>query len=134
MILRQSGLKNFKKNYIIINQVTKIKNVGVTLKIVENEEELGLVASPQTVPVTFTVSSPRLDAVVSSLAGTSRSRAEELITNGLVFVNSFEVVKSTFKINTQDVITIRGVGRFVIKDMGGFSKKGREIIKAEKFV
>ena len=118
----------------LITQVTKIKNVGVRLKTIEDERELILVSSPKTQPLSITVSSPRLDAVVSGLAGLGRGKAEELIKNGLVFVNSFEVLKGTVKVTTQDVITIRGVGRFVIREMGCFSKKGREIIKAEKYV
>lgn len=118
----------------LINQITKIKNIGVKIKVVENfspELTLPVFAKKE---IVFTVSSARLDAVLNGLTGCKRSRAEELITDGLVFVNSFEALKSTAKIKVGDKISVRGKGKFVIKSMGNYSKKGREIITADKYI
>ncbi len=118
----------------LVSEVKKIKNMGVELKILPNLASAGEVLAPKTQEVSFTVSSPRLDAVISSLVGISRKSAEEIIADGLVLVNSLVVSKPTLKIKTGDKITVRKKGKFVIKNMGQFSKKGREIIVAEKYI
>ena len=81
-----------------------------------------------------TVSSPRLDGVVAELAGCSRGSAEELITSGRVSVNHMTVEKPSYTVETGDVISVRGKGKFKVEDMGGISRKGRVIIKYGRYV
>ena len=75
-----------------------------------------------------------MDNFVSELAKCSRTRAEEIIIEQRVFINSVVVDKNSKKINEGDIITIRGKGRFYIKELLGQTKSGRTIIKVEKFV
>lgn len=80
------------------------------------------------------VASMRLDNIVSELIKTSRTKSEETIRQQRVFVN-YEVVEKVSKsINIGDKITIRGKGKFEIKEQIGNTKKGRIIIKAEKYM
>ena len=51
-----------------------------------------------------------------------------------VFVNFQCETKKTKQIKPGDMITIRGKGRFFIKELLGQTKSGRTIIKIEKFV
>ena len=115
-------------------QITKIGRVGVTIKIIDANSIDDFFNAPKTIPLNFTVSSFRLDAVLSGLVGCSRTKAENYIKEGLVFVNSFEVTKVTKVIKVGDFITLRGTGKFLITDCNGVSKKGREIITAEKYI
>lgn len=115
-------------------QIDKIKNVGVKIKIIDDLSTLNIENIQKSVPLSFTVSSARLDAVVSGLTGKSRSESEQLISNGFVFVNSFEVTKTTKKILKGDIITVRKIGKFKVSETGNFSKKGREIITALKYI
>ncbi len=118
----------------LVEQIKKIGRVGVTVqRLTAKEIELTL-PPPKKEPISFTVSSPRLDAVVAGLTGCSRSKVDEWIENGLVFVNSFAVYKTTGKIQAGDTVTIRKIGKFIIVKTGSFSKKGREIILAEKYI
>ena len=117
-----------------IEQISKIKNVGVTLARIDNIGSLELINNPKTEEITFTVSSLRIDAVVSALTGMGRSKSEQFIEDGLVFVNSFEVKKITKKVNKDDVITVRRFGKFRITQTGNVSKKGREIVSVEKYI
>jgi RNA-binding protein YlmH len=117
-----------------VSQIDKIKNVGVSVKLLEGINNLELERIQKTVDISFTVSTPRLDAVVSALTEKSRSVSEKLITDGLVFVNSFEVTKTTKRIQNGDIITVRKIGKFKITSVGNFSKKGREIISAQKYI
>lgn len=118
----------------IAQQVTKIGRVGVKVEVTMPQEAVKSFNSPLTQSITFTVSSPRIDAVLSALTGCSRTKAEQLIKDGLVFVNSVAVTKSTKQVMVNDKITLRGTGKFVITGSGNYSKKGREIITAQKYI
>ncbi|MBP3581070.1 MAG: hypothetical protein J6K12_07485 [Clostridia bacterium] len=72
-----------------------------------------------------TVASDRLDCIVSLCTGVSREKAKLMITSGNVNVNHFEQLKVDLPVLEEDVLSIRGYGRFVIKEHGGLTKKGR---------
>lgn len=118
----------------IATQITKIGRVGVKTEVLPFYDAAKTFSAPVTQSVTFTVSSPRIDAVLSALTGCSRTKAEQFIKDGLVFINSVMITKSTKLISVNDKITLRGTGKFLITDSGNYSKKGREIITAEKYI
>ena len=80
------------------------------------------------------VPSLRLDNIVSDLARTSRSKAKQIIEQERVFVNGQNETKLSKQIKLNDVITIRGKGRFVIKEFEGTTRSGRQVIVIEKYV
>lgn len=118
----------------LLDQITKIGRVGVSISEIDSSELSTFLPQAKTTSVNFTVSSLRLDAVLSGLTGCSRSKAETYIKDGLVFVNSFLVNKSTKLVKVNDFITLRGTGKFLITDCNGVSKKGRLFVKAEKYI
>ena len=120
--------------YYIAEQITKIGRVGVKAELLVPSVVASEFEAPVTQSVTFTVASPRIDAVLSALTGYSRAKAEQVIKDGLVFVNSLSVTKPTKQVAVNDKITLRGTGKFVITGSGNYSKKGREIITAEKYL
>lgn len=81
-----------------------------------------------------TVASNRLDCVVSALVSCSRATAVTLITDGDVAVNSTGCKKATKTIESGDRITVRHKGRFEIISLDERSKKGRIILKYNKFI
>ena len=80
------------------------------------------------------VPSLRLDNIVSDLARTSRSKAAEIIAQERVFVNGKCETKLSKQIKKEDIITIRGKGRFVVKDFTGTTRSGRTVVLIEKYV
>ncbi len=84
--------------------------------------------------VDIIVPSLRLDSIVSDLAKTSRSKAVEILAQERVFVNGQNETKPSKIIKIGDIITIRGKGRFVIKEMKGNTRSGRNILLVEKYV
>lgn len=80
------------------------------------------------------VPSLRLDNFVSDLARTSRSKAVQMIDSERVFINGQNETKSSKQVKLGDVITIRGKGRFVVKELGGSTRSGRTVVKIEKYV
>jgi len=78
---------------------------------------------------TATVSSLRLDAVLSAMLHVSRGIAAELIEAGRVEINHLPVEKPHAPVYEQDVFTVRGKGRFRLTALPGKSKKDRSIIE-----
>lgn len=84
--------------------------------------------------ISIIVPSLRLDNIVSDLARTSRNKAVEILKQERVFVNGQNEIKPSKNVKLQDVITIRGKGRFVIKEFSGTTRSGRTVVIVEKFV
>ena len=76
-----------------------------------------------------TVASLRLDNVISSAFGISRSRAAEAIKKGIVFVNNIECLKVDKDVTEGDKLVLRGKGKAYLTEIGGTSRKGRIYVK-----
>lgn len=125
ILVSKDILKFLQNNLIQLTRFQKSKIEEINLKDlrkVEINKEI----------ITITVSSMRLDNIVSELAKCSRSKAIELLAQERVFVNFEVVTKQTKEIKIGDRITIRGKGRFEIKEVIGNTKKGKFILKVEK--
>ena len=86
-----------------------------------------------------TVASPRLDAVVSELARTSRESAKGLIHEGLVEHNYFTASESDREVANGDIISIRKSsgtkgGKFIVDNLDERSSKGRIKLAARRFI
>lgn len=85
-------------------------------------------------PVTDTVASPRADAVVAALANLSRERAQSLFREERVEID-YEVEKRPDRaVDEGTVLTIRGVGKFIIRSLGEQTKKGRYRLLADQYI
>jgi len=71
----------------------------------------------------ITVSSIRLDTIISSIYQISRQKAQVLINSGLVKVNWTIIESSSFECGEGDTISVRGYGRSKIFSFDGKSKK-----------
>ena len=80
------------------------------------------------------IPSLRLDNFVSDLAKTSRTKAVEIINNERVFINGQCQTKTSKEVKIGDTLTIRGKGRFVIKELSGNTRSGRAVLIIEKFI
>ena len=81
-----------------------------------------------------TVATLRLDAVAASAFSLSRGRAGELISSGKLQLNYRECVKPDRAVAQGDVLSCRGLGKCVVKTVGGLSKKGRTMIELERYL
>lgn len=84
--------------------------------------------------VKIIVPSLRLDNFVSDLARTSRSKAVQIMEQERVFMNGQNEKKASKQVKLGDIITIRGKGRFVIKEFNGTTRSGRTVVVVEKYV
>ncbi len=77
----------------------------------------------------MTVSSLRIDTMISHIFKLSRSKAAEYIIAEKVFINWQPVLSLSKNVAVGDVITLRGQGRARIVDIPGRSKKDKIIVK-----
>ena len=92
------------------------------------------VKPPQIKTIRDTVATLRLDAVCASGFSTSRAKAGELISAGRVSLNHRECAKADRAVAQGDVIACRGLGKCVVKEVLGQSKKGRTMIVIERYI
>lgn len=84
--------------------------------------------------VTFTVQSPRFDAVVGAVFGISRSHAVRLIAGGAASLNYAECTKNDAAVREGDIISVRGYGKAKMLSPSGQSRKGRTFLSAERYL
>lgn len=107
----------------LMQNLTKIGGVGIQLRQVKREEVS--VSPPSVQEIRTTVSSMRLDSVLAAAISTSRAKAAEMIRAGLVAVN-WEVKEDvSASVREQDLLSVRGFGRYKIAVNGGITGKGR---------
>lgn len=116
--------------HYITSQITKIGRVGVRI-VSENECDISFVKNTELLSVI--VSSMRLDVIVAALSGLSRDKTAKLILSGKVSVNYNEVKNVSHFLKENDILTIRGSGKFIVKEQSGLTKKGRLKINIEHY-
>ena len=77
--------------------------------------------------------SNRLDSIVSEIVNTSRNKAEEYIDNKKVSINYQEETKHTKTVKENDVIVIRGKGKYIVSNIEEKNQKGKINIKLKKY-
>lgn len=81
-----------------------------------------------------TVATLRLDAVAASGFSTSRSKMGDMISSKKVQLNGRECDKPDRLVAEGDVLVCRGIGKCVLKEVAGQSKKGRVMVVIERYV
>ena len=81
-----------------------------------------------------TVATPRLDAVLAAGFSLSRSKAAGYVSAGKVAVNHRECLKGDHQVEEGDVLTCRGLGKCVVKEVPGQSRKGRTMLVLERYI
>lgn len=80
------------------------------------------------------VSSMRLDAIIAGAYNISRNISQELIKNGCVKVNQTEILNTSHELKTDNLISVRGKGRFKLLNILGTSKSSRIVLEIGKYV
>lgn len=118
-------------DYIIYN-LKKVNNNNVIVE--PYYEELIFDDNKRFKEEDFTVSSLRLDCVVSAFTKKSRATAAEFIREKRVFLNYAIGENPSQKISSGDVISVRGIGKGRIYTDNTLTKKGRIHIKIKYYI
>ena len=85
----------------------------------------------ETESLSFSVMSPRLDAVAAGLFHLSRTEAAKQIAAGNVSLNYAQCLKADCAVKEGDILSLKGKGKGSISGMGGTSRKGRLFVYGE---
>ena len=81
-----------------------------------------------------TVPQLRLDSVVSSGFSISRGKAAEAIEGGRVQLNWAECRKCAAEVAQGDTVSLRGLGKCTVEEVGNQTKKGRIFISIKRYL
>lgn len=115
----------------IIDNLSKIRHTQVTCS---EEKEYEIQYEPSFEELTGTVASMRLDAVLAFLIKQSRSQVAALIGEKKIFINNICIQNASYRLKENDVIRIRGYGKYIYQSEGLLSKKGRLVIHVLKYI
>lgn len=108
-------------DYIIAN----LTSAGRMKLAFSRAEGMVALPEPEGVELRDTVASLRLDAVLSTAFGLSRTKAQEAIRAGRIRLNHVEEVRVDADVKEGALLSCRGMGRARLKQVGATTKKGR---------
>lgn len=112
----------------ITDNIRRISHTSVTAKIVSKIPD-SILSEPHSSEII--VSSLRLDTIISSVYKLPRREASKLFSNGRVFVNSKPIENTSYKVKDNDIISVRGYGRFVFEKEIKLTRKEKLIISVK---
>ena len=117
---------------IVLRQLTEVGRFPVKCAPIELYELE--VRPPEVKVIRDTVATLRLDAVLATGVSTSRGKASEFIAAGRGMVNHRECLKPDRAVAEGDVLSCRGLGKCVVKEVLGQSRKGRIMLVLERYI
>ena len=106
----------------------------ITAVLAEETEQAEDIPQRQTEARRLTVASMRLDAVASEAFHLARGKTQTLIHAEKAQVNWNIVTSTSHLLKEGDLVSLRGFGRFRVKEIGGRTKKDRIGLEIEKYV
>lgn len=94
------------------------------------EAEAGELSAPVQEEISLSVSSARIDAVLSRIYHLSRSQSMDLFRACRVYVNGRLTENNSYSLKEGDKVTARGFGRFVYVGVQGATRKGKMRVAA----
>lgn len=113
-------------SYLEMN-ISKMGNAGVKFKEIPIDRVMRV--TEQWKESQVTVSSMRLDTILSAIANISRQKSQTLVQQGRVKVNWKQIDNPSYEIRESDVISTRGIGRMKVFSIDGKTKKDKWKIK-----
>lgn len=115
----------------IMKNLTKIKHTNIICSYSTLTE---VDITPSFKEIKGTISSNRLDTIISLAFQSSRNSITGLIAGGKVYVNSKLVESNSYILNENDVVSVRGYGKFIFKGITNQTKKGRLCATILKYI
>lgn len=115
----------------IIDNIKKIRHTLIKCRIYDNDS---LAILPELKEITGTIANIRLDSLIATAFGASRSSIISFIEGGKVFVNGKLITSNGYSVKEDDIISVRGKGRFIYNGSKGTTKKGRNIVSISLYI
>ena len=81
-----------------------------------------------------TVSSERFDCVIAALCNLSRDKAQSAIKGGLCTLDYMTEEECSASVKEGCIISVRGYGKYIVRDISQSTKKGRIRLVADKYI
>ena len=115
----------------ILENLTQIKHTSIKCSRLEEMPEA---VQPQKESVNLVVTSVRTDVIVAKLYHLSRSQSLNLFREKKIFVNGRQMENNSGVLKEQDVVSVRGYGKFIYEGCSHETRKGNLNIKVSKYV
>ena len=113
------------------DSLVKVKRTDIKASIIYELPDVKLFDTER---IKIQVSGERVDAVISKVYSISRDDSLSLFKKHLVFVCGKCCENNSYTPKENDVISVRGYGRFIYRGVSGTSKKGKLNVKIEKYI
>lgn len=114
----------------LTDHLKQVRRTQVKCTLTKAADHLRMPAAQE---LTLSVSSARIDAVISGVYNIARSRSLELFRTGRIFVNGRSVENNSYTLKESDSVTVRGFGKFTYIGMQGETRKGKIRIVVEVY-
>ena len=114
----------------ICEQLTRVRHTSISCEVMEDAPED---AGPSLEREELNVSAARVDSIIARLYHLARSAAQTLVTGGLVYVNGRSVLSASLELKEDDVVSVRGHGKFIYRGMLHKTKKGRMAVSVDRY-
>lgn len=115
----------------ICSELTRIRHTSVKIYETSSSDE-GY--EPEFEEIKGTVASVRLDTLLALSFSSSRSKLAGLIEGGKVYVNGRLITTNAYEPKPDDIISVRGHGKFRFDGSGGKTRKNRISVVIRKYI
>lgn len=115
----------------ISENLTLVGRDGVKVSVCSPEN---IAVSVKYEEISGTVSALRIDALLSEILNISRDKATKLVESECVSVNHCVVTEKSHTVSVDDIITVRGFGKYKLSNVGDVNRKGRTRFIVQKYV
>lgn len=115
----------------VMQNLEKIRHTNVK---VSRLEAVPATVSPRLEEKVIIVASKRLDVVIAKMYGLSRSKVIPLFAQNKVFVNGRLETSNSRMLKDEDVVAVRGFGKFIFEKENYETKKGRLCLNIKEYV
>lgn len=114
----------------LMEHLMKVKHTTVSCDFIQAQ---GLQIEPKFTMVHGTVTSQRLDAIIATAFQKSRNSVTDYISGKRVFVNSKQELSNSYILKENDIVSVRGLGKFIYVGTTYQTKKGRFSVTIKRY-
>lgn len=115
----------------LCQELVQVKHTLVHCEIIHDRPEN---FKPELKEISGTVASLRLDAFLALAFQASRSSLTGYIEGGKTYINGKLATKPGEQLTEDDIVSVRGKGRFLVSEINHKTKKGRIAVTIKKYI
>lgn len=115
----------------IAENLSRVKHTSMLCTV---SQEMPPEIQPELQEMELIVSSDRADAVIAKAYQLSRSQSLELFRSKKIFVNGRQYENNSGILKPEDIVSVRGFGKFLYQGLIQETKKGRYKIHIQKYI